>query len=363
MLVYSERIIVFIQDLRRYVKEILSKEVGLKVLQNRFLDRKQYSSYPISIVVYNNKAALGYFDPNFYELGFHESLMDSSKEVLKRVVRHEIAHYILFINYGSTIASHGFEFKEFCKSMNWDDEVAKATICLENNCFEEIFHSPVILNKIKKLLALSTSSNQYESERALLKAQELLLKHNMEACSLEEEEKVFVKRLFGQKKETSKMRTIAKILETFFVSVIYHKGKEAVYLEVLGELVNVDIADYVASVLDLELDRLWQKIKKEAKLKGQVAKNSFFLGIAKGYCQKVQALKSDYSQASSKALISLEKKLALAKELVYPRLSRTKSRSQFCQESSKLGELTGQFLDIRKGIFHPNEIKQIELKS
>ena len=37
---------------------------------------------------------LGYFDSNFYELGFHECLMHSGREQLHNVIRHELAHYI-----------------------------------------------------------------------------------------------------------------------------------------------------------------------------------------------------------------------------------------------------------------------------
>ena len=50
---------------------------------------------------------LGYFDPNFYELGFHECLMHSSREQLQDIIRHELAHYMTFIEYGAGIQQHG----------------------------------------------------------------------------------------------------------------------------------------------------------------------------------------------------------------------------------------------------------------
>jgi predicted SprT family Zn-dependent metalloprotease len=49
---------------------------------------------------------LGYFDPNFYELGFHECLMHSNRELLQNIIKHELAHYITFINYGDTVEPH-----------------------------------------------------------------------------------------------------------------------------------------------------------------------------------------------------------------------------------------------------------------
>ena len=59
---------------------------------------------------------LGYFDSNFYELGFHECLMQSSREQLSNVIRHELAHYMTFINYGEAVQPHGAEFRAFCQA-------------------------------------------------------------------------------------------------------------------------------------------------------------------------------------------------------------------------------------------------------
>ena len=78
------------------------------------------------------------------------------------------------------------------------------------------------------------------------------------------------------------MDAIAAILATFFVSIVYNRGKEFIYLEILGSPVNAEIAEYVANVLQGELDRLW----KDTPLQGAVARNSFFRGLAKGYCQR-----------------------------------------------------------------------------
>ena len=77
---------------------------------------------------------------------------------------------------------------------------------------------------------------------------------------------------------------------------------------------------------------------RHANLKGTVAKNSFFLGMAKGYCNKIQALKREYNSEVTNALMVIEKKLIDAKAMVYPRLSSTKSSGNYCQQSSALGE-------------------------
>ena len=201
-------------------------------------------------------------------------------------------------------------------------------------------------------MALTTSNHAHEAEQAMIKSQQLLLKHNLESDYIgnPDEEKIFMKRIMKQKKETAKMRSIALILKTFFVSIVYSRGAESICLEILGDAVNIEIAEYVANVLDAELEKLWKEAQKKARLKGAVAKNSFFLGIAKGYCDKIQALKKDYTQEIANGLIVLEKKLVDAQALVYPRLSSRTSTAGYCPTSSKLGEKMGRQLNINPAL-------------
>ena len=149
-------------------------------------------------------------------------------------------------------------------------------------CFEEegadfIGVKSALFRKIEKLMALSTSSNSYEAELALLKSQELVLKHNIDTTFVtgQPEEQMHLKRIIKERRETAKMRCIARILETFFVSVIFNRGQEYTYLEVLGEEANIEIAEYVAGFLDNELESLWNQAQKKTGIKGATAKNSF----------------------------------------------------------------------------------------
>lgn len=352
MIVYSRKIIQFVNEIKCTVKDILSKEVCVKVVGDRFYNKLKTASYPIKIVIYNNKSMLGYFDPTFYELGFHECLMHSSREQLHGVIRHELAHYMTYNSHGCAIHPHGAEFRAFCQLMGWGEDVYKSSICLDSGQNTTIQEENSILRKVQKLMALATSSNENEAEQAMIKSQQLLLKHNIESKYIggADEEKVFLKRIMKQKKENAKMRSIAQILETFFVSPVYCRAGDYIYLEILGNAVNIEIAEYVASVLDVEMDKLWNQAKQHADLKGTVAKNSFFIGLAKGYCNKIQALKREYSSDIANALMVIEKKLVDAKAMVYQRLSSIKSNGNYCQKSSELGEQMGRQLNINPAI-------------
>jgi hypothetical protein len=353
MQVYSKKIVQFIDEINRFIKDVLTHEVGLKVSGNRFFDKRKAYSYPIKVVIYNNKSMLGYFSPDFFELGFHELLMHTNKEKLQSIVRHEIAHYLTFMNNGSFILPHGAEFKATCQNLGWNEDVYKATTCLDDGAIQTNLGESGVLRKVQKLMALSSSSNQNEAEQAMIKSQQLLLKHNIDAKYMDgvEEEKVFLKRILKQKKENAKMRSIARILETFFVNIVYFRSGGYIYLEIVGSEVNIEIAEYVALFLESELEKIWNQTRREYEnLKGMIAKNSFFMGIAKGYCNKIQSLKREYDPDVTQALMVIEKKLVDAKAMVYPRLSTIKSSASHCQFSSSLGEQVGRNLQIKPAI-------------
>lgn len=351
MIVYSQKIIRFLHDLKSTLKEVLTQEIRLKVHGDRFYDRRQVNSYPIQVVIFNQDRMLGYFDPNFYELGFNECLMHSGREQLRNVIRHELAHYLTFILHGETAQPHAPEFKAFCRQMGWGEEVYQASFHLEPGAELE---ESAIFRKVQKLMALSTSSNKNEAEQAMIKSQQLLLKHNIESRYIEgeEEEKIFLKRLLKQKRKDAKMCAIGTILSTFFVSVVFTRSGDFVYLEILGNGVNVEIAEYVANILHVELEKLWHQAKGSANLKGAIARNSFFFGLAKGYCNKIEALKREHRSDVSKSLMVIEKKLMDAKAMVYQRLSSSKSGGYYCAEASSVGEQMGRQLTINPAIKH-----------
>ncbi len=351
MIVYSKKIVRFIAEIKALIKSILVNEVHLRVHGDRFYDKVERYSYPIKIVIYNNKQMLGYFAADFLELGFHERLVGVSKKDLVNIVRHELAHYLTFIEHGSSCMPHGPEFKTTCLNLGWGEEVYRATSCLDDGEIASEHIESSILRRVQKLMALASSSNPHEAEQAMIKAHELLLKHNIDAPHIEDEqEKVFLVRVLKQKKECAKMRAIASILDTFFVHTVFSRSDDAIYLELIGSEVNVEIAEYVANFLDIQFETMWEEAKKSNfGLKGTVAKNSFFLGIAKGYCEKVQALKRCYTQA----LMVIEKKLQDAKSMVYSRLRYSRSSSKHCAQSSKIGEQVGRALHISPALNTP----------
>jgi len=349
MAIYSKRISFFLCEIKRLVVNILTKEAGLEVKKDYFYDFTQEKLYPIHVVVYNDRSHIGYFDSDFYEMGFHEKLLRSDHTTLLRVIRHEIAHYLTFIQYGR-VSAHGNEFHLTCRRLGWGKEISSAQICLEEIPQSDREAQAPIVRKIQKLLALSESKNAHEAGEAMVKAHQLLMKHKIEAGDIEQEDPYFVsKRIMRYKRISAKTTAIARILQTLFINVVYHRHDPYTYIEISGQKTHVEVAEYIACTLNRELDTLWEKARIEQGLHSTVEKNSFFYGIAKGYCDKVNTLVQSSPQ-NSRALIAMQNQLSELLKMIYPSVSRKCSKRQICAHASRIGQENGRNLQIKSGI-------------
>lgn len=350
---YSETILAFVEKVRFLTKEILKNEIGVKVTKNRFLIEK--FSYPLQIITFEDfekrTTKLGYFDSEFYEIGINKVLIfTKDQNLLKNLLRHELAHYFTYIKYGNTVESHGKEFREICKRYNWDKEVYSASIEITEKDHSMSPEPSAILSKIQKLLALSSSPNVHESESATIKANELLLKYNLENISISEENGFSMKRILRYKRHSAKMSAICTILRTFFVFPVIGNGQEYSYLEISGKKTNVEIAEYVGYFLDNKLDLLWDNVRKNNPyLKGLTAKNSFFRGLANGYTDKITSLQKKSSKAST-ALVAIESALDFQTNMIYPHLKTTSRSFKHCASADKLGKKEGKNLSIHQAV-------------
>lgn len=348
MLVYSKSTLSFISLLKKYVREILRDEVGVKVFKNRF----EYKGflYPFHLVVFEKRNTLGSFDHHTYQIGLNKNLMYSAKtEVIKNILRHELAHYFAYLETGEGIYPHGKEFRDICKKFRWNEEIYSAAGNLEimNDKIEGDFPSENVIAKIKKLLSLAKSNNIHEAELATLKANQLILQHNLNRLGEEDDDTTYLKRVISGKRNNGKYRAIYEILRSFMVQPVFNYGKGIFYLEVIGERDNVEIADYVANFLDFELELLWQENRGHHR--GINAKNSFMKGVCESFVEKISEERREHF--STTALVKMDKVLKNRVKMAYPRLSGTSSAGKgVSQDAKSLGKKAGADLSIRKGL-------------
>lgn len=349
MLIYDSTTLAFTQKAETFLREILS-EIGFVVKRNRFVYNKYL--FPIHVVVFEG-SEWGHFNGPYYQIGLNRKLIYLAKDsVVRDILRHELAHYLTLLIYKENISSsHGAEFKEVCSRFGFPDEISRATMNLEtaNLSKEGDLISEKVLEKVKKLLQLAQSSNSHEAELATLKANELLLRHNLDYLK-DRQEPVYMDRILIQPRRDSKLSAIYEILRHFIVKPVISMGRNTCCLEVSGSLTNVKLAGYVANFLNQELDHLWEEARKEHGLSGLREKNSFFLGVAQGFNLKMAKAKSSYSTEDQKALMVVEKKLTVDTQMIYRRLSTTQSGHQSDARANQHGMEKGKNLTIRNAV-------------
>ncbi len=353
MLIYSKTSVTFIKRLMGYTKDIFREELNMEFYRKRF-KYKQWR-VPLQIVVFEKQGTLGYFEHHTYRIGINKSLMYTSKNyVLKNIIRHEIAHLLCFLEHRADCKDHGIEYRQMCRSFGWGKEVssAKLDLNLANNILEGDLKAEALISKIKKLLALSTSNNLHEAELATLKANQLLIKYNLSLTADLDDEEFVVERVLEAKQISAKLRTIANILRSFLVETVFNYGQGVVFLEAIGKRTNIDIGHYIAQFLERELERLWKLAQKEnPKLKGKTCKNSFMLGISKGYKDKVKQERSNLSNNDKKGLIRIEGDIRRGLSIVYKSLSSSYTSSQrHCSKSEGVGRDMGKQLNIHGAV-------------
>ena len=366
MYLYSQTTHAFSQKCIQYARKIINDETDLKMPRTRIIWERY--SYRLDFVIFEGTQKLGYFDPNSFKVALNSSLIYLANEkTLKDIIRHELAHLITHLKYPGETSPHGPLFIKVCEQYGWAKEVQMASAELEglNQSQEMSVQEQRILDKIQKLFKLAASSNTYESQLATMKANELLIKYNLEnALNDQAKEDVFYStEVYRSKKSNAKLNAIQSILGHFIVFPIQVKTAKGTTLEVSGKKLNVELAKYVCDFLDYEVERLWKKTQQENGLKGLRAKNSFIRGLAKGYDQKMNLMQRQQTSQKSHELILIENQLDKIKQLIYPNLSMSYSRHSSDPMASSLGQKAGGELTINKGINAPSKTYLLESSS
>lgn len=339
--------------------------MGLSVKRSRFTWSGY--TYPLHFVVFEDPKKLGYFNCFNYQIGIHKKLMYIAKEgVLKDVLRHELAHLYSYLTYGkkyNNLDNHGVEFKTICRNFNWSQNVylAYSNIDEENLEFPSNEKFEKLKKRIEKLMALSQSDNPHEAEAATIKANEYLLKNNINNLSSDdvlEVEETVVLSVLEEKRLNSKINAVYDILQYFYVQPVINRNSKGISLDIVGSKINVEIANYIAKYLCNEFERLWSITKKkDPNISGLRQKNSYIYGLAQGFCSKLRKEREQViSPLYGKELIVLEQQLENRVKTAFPRLSRqARSHATLDRNALNKGHIDGLGLQIKKGISKGNK--------
>lgn len=148
-----------------------------------------------------------------------------------------------------------------------------------------------ILDKIEKLMRLAKSDNQHEAELAMQRAQEMMLKHGIDAHRLNPhlEKKAFLRDDFdlGMKRVPVCHNEISRILIDFFdVRIVNLRGTSSI--SIIGREEKVATAKVLYTFLNETFQRLWRKFSKATGISPKHGRASYFIGLERGLKDKLE---------------------------------------------------------------------------
>lgn len=340
------------------MRKLLREEFGVKVGRSRFETRDGWT-WPIRLVAIDDAERLGYFDADNCTIAVHKRLMYSAKDrVIQDLLRHELAHYFTYIAYhdqGLDPRAHGPQFQAICERYGLGASVRRAScdVSTENDAIEGDLASDAVISRVSRLLALAESDNPHEAELALLRANELMVRHNLDAAAAlreraggGEEAEYCVQIVIECKRSSPRVSAIADILSEYFVYPVHTRQG----LEVTGTRANVEQAKYVAEVLDRALAAAWKQTRRENPGR-RLREKPFMQAASESYIAKLQQQKASYDALDQRALVKLEAELEWAGQGSQGGGVRTSTTwYETCAESTAQGTAAGERIQVHRGV-------------
>lgn len=297
-------------------------------------------------------------------------ILQYSWSVTLQVLKHEMAHQLCSEIWQSGATPHGPDFQQACALLGVLPEYRRAGSALAQMVEQAggglkiSTRGQECLARVQKLLALSQSSNEHEATLAMQKANELIEKYHIEELGSNAPYRYGFGIIDRKKKRIeSYQRRICTILHDFFfvrvvLTSLYDPLHDQTYktIELLGTKENVAIAEYCYFFLENRLASLWSLHKGRFKGSVRTEKNSYYLGLLRGFYQKLQDQKKTTSDLRSEAhvgalVVADEKRLADFVALRFPRLIKAaRSGARIYQSTYEEGVATGKTISFAEGL-------------
>jgi len=290
----------------------------------------------------------GQWEPSTRIMSFSLNLLHHYEwEAVEHVMKHEMAHQIVTEIFGMDChqVSHGVAWGEACKMVGIEPVRCSSSKFLSE--FKGVKDN-ISVHRVKKLMnfANGRGATEAEVENALARAQEIMLRNDIELSDIMEDKRVWVKRPIGKryKRWATWMWSLGDLLSSHYniKSICNYVGNGMNQLEIFGEPNNVDIAEYIAHALLTQATYSYGQFKKKSakeatdrrnELKEQgrfyktykrISKRAFMEGLISGYTSKLAKERKvviDKIEAEDGSIVCCDKRLL--KEMygkAYPRL-------------------------------------------
>lgn len=208
-----------------------------------------------------------------------------------------------------------------------------------------------LIEKIQKLISLADSPNENEAKSAMAKAQELMLKHNIDMRSVQDHDSEYGAETSDTfKREPANSKYINSILQGFFfVEIVKSKRREGSYFNYIGEKKNIDTAMHMRNFLTATFDRLWKEYKKENNASNS-SKGSFIYGVYQGFRNKLEEQRAAAENQYGLVLVQDPKATEKMNEM-FSRLSHRKSSATTIRDGAAMnaGKEKGRNINASSG--------------
>jgi len=217
-----------------------------------------------------------------------------------------------------------------------------------------------VIARIRRLMSLAESDNEHEAALAIVRANEMMVRHNLAAAALAggnpKEIEYCVRLVLPAKRGSPRLSAIAEILREFLVFPVHVREG----LEVTGTRSNVEQAEYIAGYLDRALAASWRRARR-ASSKRRLREKPFMAAAAETCVEKLKRSRARLPTRDRKALVVLGRELDWAGRGVYGGgVYMASSSYRQCEESRSHGARAGAALEIRRAVTDRGTVRLIE---
>src|SRR5215469_2538003 len=220
-------------------------------------------------------------------------------------------------------------------------------------------HSDIshILDKIKKLLALSTSSNPNEAASAAAKAQALLAQYNLDLSQVEAhsgETSDYCQQDIVVGGVSRWRKTLMLVLaRPNFCAVVSYKGTERI--SIVGEPHNIEVVKYLYEYLVQQLEPMAATAYRQSgsSMHARTWKDSFFYGAIASIDQRLKEqaqVFADTSEQSRALVVVKDAELRAAMKRYHPNVTPGQRKHLRSQDGFQQGVEAGQRIALHKAI-------------
>lgn len=333
-----------------------SEKIILLELRREFLEiakARKMKFQLANIQLFDSQTKWGEYDHGARTISISRNLVQKfSWAHVLGVLKHEMAHQWVYENYpGGDVSAHGKEFHEACEKLKLHNQYrsTKVELASENPDFSIEEVSNPLIEKVKKLMSLATSSNEHEASLAATKVRELYMKYNLEQADLvssggQKSDMAHILISTGKKRlSLIEKKIISMLVEFYFVQVIVvheFNAKNLEHyqaLEVIGLKENTLMAEYVYHFL----------LRACRSYPGQSMK----IGLLDGFAQKLKGQVVNHLPQEKALIVRAEAELEDYIHEYFPRLRSLRSSSrQISSSDYNHGVSQGQKLTLNKPV-------------